>query len=127
MVINTDNLLADHTSYWKNDTLVWPRIVRAICGGAYPWPRASLTEPENQRLIRERTIHIADGNRRLLQLLSPILLVGAVAASVLAVAGLLLAGAVYLLWQAYQLVSWLTFEGLGWLVTGLRRLVGARS
>lgn len=126
LVINTDNLLSDHTSYWKNDTLVWPRIVRAIYDGEYPWPRTELREPENQRLIRERTIGIADRNRRLLQHLGVLLLLGGVAVVALAVAGLVVAGAIYLVWKAYSLVSWLAFLVVEGAVTGLRRLFQRR-
>jgi len=43
-VINTDNIMFDHTSYWANKDIVMPRIARAINGGTeYPWPEAGIT------------------------------------------------------------------------------------
>lgn len=38
-VINSDNPLSDHTTYFGNRELVTPRLVRAIYGGEYPWSR----------------------------------------------------------------------------------------
>jgi hypothetical protein len=37
-VINRDSLLLDHNAYWTNNSMVWPRVVRAICGGSTPGP-----------------------------------------------------------------------------------------
>jgi len=122
MVINTDNMLSDHTTYWKNNVLVWPRIVRYICDGQYPWPRISLTEAENQELIYQRTIRIADRNRRLVQILSPLLLLGSVVIVALALVALVLFLAGYALWMAYRALSWPVFWLLEGLLTGLRRL-----
>ncbi|MSQ22482.1 MAG: hypothetical protein EXR53_04140 [Dehalococcoidia bacterium] len=51
MVINSDNMLYDHTTYWRNDVLVWPRIVQAICDNPAPWPGIDLNEGENQKII----------------------------------------------------------------------------
>ncbi|MBI2850518.1 MAG: alpha/beta hydrolase [Chloroflexi bacterium] len=52
-VINTDNFVFDHSSYWGNKELVMPRIVRAINGGkGYPWPEAGITEDKVSRRVR---------------------------------------------------------------------------
>ncbi len=49
-VINTDHIMADHTSYWANTDIVIPRIARAINGGIEePWESAGIT--------REKIIH----------------------------------------------------------------------
>jgi hypothetical protein len=40
-VINLDNPISDHGSYFSNRGLVVPRLIRAISGGAYPWPLPS--------------------------------------------------------------------------------------
>jgi hypothetical protein len=37
-VINTDGPGGDHFAYFRNKSLVIPRINRAICGGVDPWP-----------------------------------------------------------------------------------------
>jgi nitrate reductase NapE component len=125
-VINRDSLLLDHNAYWTNSSMVWPRIVRAICGGEYPWPRIEMTEKENQELIRSHTVETAERRRRALQLFSVWITLGILFVIVLglAVSVLLIAG--YLLWQLYRLISvpafWLSYG----LVTGLRRLTERR-
>ncbi len=110
LVINNDSMLSDHSAYWKNDVLVWPRIVRAICDDKYPWPETNLSERENQRLIRDRTVGIADRGLRTLVIVSPLLLVAVLALALLAVPEV----AVYLiirgLWLVYRAVSWLAFK-----------------
>lgn len=126
-VINRDSLLLDHNSYWTNDSMVWPRVVRASCGGEYPWPRVEMTETENQELIRSHTIETAERRRQGLQLFSIWITLGILLVMALGLATLVLLGVGYLLWQLYRLVSipafWLSYR----LVTGLRRVFGQRG
>ena len=131
VVINRDSLLADHTSYWENDVLVWPRIVRAICDGQYPWPGTELGEKRNQELIRRFTIETASRYVRLEQQLAPLLFLGVVLLGLAAAVGLLLR---YLLWPiakgvytVYRMVSYVLFyQPLRWLMGLVRRLSGER-
>ena len=52
-VINKDNVVFDHVSYWENKELVMPRIVRAINGGKeYPWKQAGITEEKVLKRIQ---------------------------------------------------------------------------
>ncbi len=122
MVINTDNMLSDHSTYWKNDVLVWPRIVQTICDNPAPWPGIDLKEDENQKIIRQRTIDIADRNRRLLRILSPLVLLGVAVIGAMGTVALMLFYAWYAVWTAYRALSWPVFWLLYTLLTGLRRL-----
>lgn len=125
IVINVDRPISDHHSYWDNHTLVWPRIVRAVCGGDYPWPRTALSDSDSQRLIRERTEAIADRNLRLLALLGIWLVpVGLAWAAAIVVVGVVGWG-LFVLWTVYRLVSTLVFHLLVYApLTALRRVVG---
>lgn len=123
IVINGDNMLNDHTAYWKNDVLVWPRIVQAICNNPAPWPGIDLTETKNKEIIHQRTIDIADRNRRLLRLLSPLMVLGVVVILALGIAAFMLFYAGYGVWTAYRALSWPLFWLLEGLLTGLRRLL----
>jgi hypothetical protein len=126
-VINRDSLLLDHNAYWTNDSMVWPRVVRAICGGEYPWPRPEMTEEENQELIKSHTIETAERRRPGLQLFSIWITLGILLIMALGLATLALLGVGYLLWQLYRLVSvpafWLSYG----LVNSLRRIVEGRG
>lgn len=126
-VINRDSLLLDHNAYWTNDSMVWPRIVRAICGGEYPWLRVEMTEAENQELIRSHTIETAERRRQGLQLFSIWITLGILLVMALGMATLVLLGIGYLLWQLYRLLSmpafWLSYG----LVNSLRRVVEGRG
>ena len=52
-VINTDNIMFDHTSYWANKDTVIPRIVRAINGGIEdPWLEAGITTERKARRVK---------------------------------------------------------------------------
>ena len=125
IVINVDRPISDHHSYWDNHEMVWPRIVRAICGGEYPWPRTALGDEESQRLIRGRTERIADRNLRLLAVLGiwlvPVALIWVAVIVAVAVAG----WGLFVLWTVYRLVSTLVFHLLVYApLTALRRTVG---
>ena len=126
-VINRDSLLLDHNSYWTNNSMVWPRVVRAICAGQYPWPRIEMTEAENQGLIRSHTIETAERRRQGLQLFSIWITLGILLVMALGLATLVLVIAGYLLWQLYRLVSipafWLSYG----LVSSLRRALEWRG
>jgi hypothetical protein len=126
-VINRDSLQLDHNAYSTNNSMVWPRVVRAICGGEYPWPRTEMTEEENQELIRSHTIETAERRRRGLQLFSIWIALGILLIMALGLATLALLGIGYLLWQLYRLVSvpafWLSYG----LVNSLRRIVERRG
>ena len=75
LVVNVDRPIADHHAYWKNYELVWPRIVRAIHGGTYPWPQTALSDEKSQQLICEKTIRIGDRRMPFLVLLVSVLVV----------------------------------------------------
>jgi hypothetical protein len=57
-VINFDNPLEDHGGYFTNAELVLPRLVRAMTGGAYPWPRR-----EADREVKEADLTSAERGR----------------------------------------------------------------
>jgi hypothetical protein len=55
-VINTDNIMMDHSAYWANKDVVTPRIARAINGGKeYPWPEAGITKEKLDHRARYAT------------------------------------------------------------------------
>jgi hypothetical protein len=82
-VINTDNIMFDHTSYWANKDTVMPRIARAINSGTeYPWPEAGITP--------EKLSHRAKYATRLGRLAK--LVIGVVIAAGCVALGLKLAG-----------------------------------
>lgn len=45
MVVNKDNPIEDHVTYWQNKALVMPRIIKVINGNQeYPWEEAGFTK-----------------------------------------------------------------------------------
>ena len=84
-VINKDNIMFDHNSYWENKDTVMPRIGRAINGGEdYSWPEAGVT--------REKLSHRARYATRFGRL--SWIVIGAVILALAAFLGLKLAGVV---------------------------------
>ncbi|MBI2166421.1 MAG: hypothetical protein HYU29_08500 [Chloroflexi bacterium] len=52
-VINLDSPFLDHSHYWLNRELVFPRLARAINGGEkYPWAEAAITQKKVARRVR---------------------------------------------------------------------------
>ena len=109
VVINRDSLLSDHNSYFSNAVLVWPRIVRAICDGEYPWRETELTEERNQELIRKHTVETAVRYRRRDIHLAPLLAFAVLLLAVVVPFSLLLGWAVRALRKLYLAVSYVLF------------------
>jgi hypothetical protein len=58
-VMNEDSLLHDHFTYFDNQDLVTPRLIRAIYGGEYPWDGKRVKD--TPRITADRIAHRTGG------------------------------------------------------------------
>jgi hypothetical protein len=58
-VMNEDSLLHDHFTYFDNQDLVTPRLIRAIYGGEYPWDGKRVKDAP--RITADRIAHRTGG------------------------------------------------------------------